>query len=135
MPFPPKTGTNLLHPRLPPIVERVGFHGAPPVGVSSTLVLSFAALSIGGVWAITLDGAPSTPLMLCPAVLLQTGSWNASCSTPVSGLSRLRLWWRTRRAPSAGGFFHTGASLQRYRSAQVVLYVPALLSWRCRPGV
>ena len=25
------------------------------------------------------------------------------------------LWWRTRRAPSAGGSFHTGASSQRSR--------------------
>ena len=46
---------------------------APPIGVSSALVLSFAAFSIGGVWAIALDVAPSIPLMICPAILLQPG--------------------------------------------------------------
>ena len=115
----------------------VGARGAPPIVVSSTLALSFAALSIGGVWAIALDGAPSTPLMFCPAVPFQTGSRNRFCSTPGSSLPWLVLWWRTCRAPSAGGSFHTGASLQRSRPVPrpVVLHVPPLLSWRCRSGL
>ena len=58
---------------------------------------------------------PSKWLMFCPTVL-QAGSWNRSCATPGSSLARLMFWWRTRRAPSAGGSFHTGAFSQRTRS-------------------
>ena len=52
----------------------------------------------------------STLPMYLPAVRLQAGSCNRSCSTPGSCLPPLMLWWRTRRAPSTGDSFHTGAS-------------------------
>ena len=70
-----------------------GSHGAPPIGVSSTMVLSFAAFSIGGVWVIALDGAPSTPLMFCAAVLLQTGSWNPSPPTHPDAFLQVPTRW------------------------------------------
>ena len=44
-----------------------GSHDAPPIGVFFVLALSFVALSIGGVWAVMLYGAPSKPL--CSAQL------------------------------------------------------------------
>ena len=65
--------------------------GASPIGAFSALALSYAALSIGGVWEMTLYGAPLKPLTSCPALLLQAGSWNRSCSTPGSSLPRLML--------------------------------------------
>ena len=43
--------------------------GAPPIGVASALAFSFAALSIGGVWAMMLDGTRTTLPMYSPAVL------------------------------------------------------------------
>ena len=49
-----------------------GSHDAPPTGVFYALALSFAALSIGGVWTMVLYGAPSKLPMYPPAVL-QTG--------------------------------------------------------------
>ena len=101
------------------------------------LALSFAALSIAGVWTMVLYGTSLKPLMFCPAALLQAGSWNRSYSTPGSRLPRLMLWWRTRRAPSTGGSFHTGVSLQRFRPVPrpMVLDVLALLSWRYLPAL
>ena len=63
-----------------------GSRSAPPIGVSPALALSLAALLIGGVWPMAVNGAPSISLMFCPAILLQAGSWNFSCSTPGSSL-------------------------------------------------
>ena len=105
----------------------------PPIDFISKLALSFTRLSVAGVWAVSSTALLQKPQKFGPAVLIQAGSWNRCCSTPGYRLPWLMLWWRIRSAPSAGGSYHTGASLQRSRLVPrpVVLDVLAL-SWRSR---
>ena len=63
----------LLRAALRAASESPGSLAIPALVALPALALSFAALSIGGVWAMSLDGAPSTPLMFCPAVFFQAG--------------------------------------------------------------
>ena len=112
---------------------------APPLqSVSSLHWRSPAVLSIAGVWAIvlTLRRSFTNTVNVLPSCLLQAGVVESSTTSPGYCLLRLILWWRTRRAPTTGGSFHTGTSLQCSRPVprSVVLYVPALLFWRCRPS-
>ena len=103
--------------------------------VSSLHWRSPPVLSIVGVWAVDVALLHKPP-MFCPAVLLKAGSWNCRCYTRGFRLPWLMLWWRTRRAPSTGGSYHTGASSQHSPPVPrpVVLDVLAFHSWRCRPS-
>ena len=75
--------------------------------------------------------SPVCPLMFGAALLLQTGSWNRSRSTPGSRFLRLMLWWRTRRAPSTGGTFLTGVSCSARPVPRPVVLDVLELPWRC----
>ena len=109
-----------------------GSRGAPPIGVSSALALSFTAVSIGGIWAMALYCALQHTDIF--SVVLQTEDVES-------------LLFHSRLKPSSADALvaHSLRSFDRWytlallRSARsvprpVVLHVPALLSRRCRPG-
>ena len=96
----------------------------PSIGVFSALVLSFSTLDR---WRLgsELYGTPSKTADVSPSCC---SDWGPRVSYFQSRLPWLTFSWRTCRAPSTGGSYHTAAFSQRSRPIPrpVVLDVPAL---------